>query len=143
MKTLIPLALAASALSAGASFAAGPLDAYRNRARPVLVFSGPADDPATTDQIKRFRKSREALDDRQMTVFVVSANGVRTLAGGRAPSSLDADALRSAYGVKAERFAVVLVGKDGGEKFRGGEAVSASRLIDLVDEMPMRRNEAR
>ena len=144
MNTLIPLALAASTLVAGASAAAaGPLDAYYGRARPVLVFSGAPDDARTNEQIARFRKSQAALDDRQMPVFVVGPKGVRTLDGGRAPASLDAGALRAAYGVTDDGFAVVLVGKDSGEKFRGVEAVGASELIDLVDQMPMRRNEAR
>lgn len=143
MNTLIPLALAASSLFAGASLAAAPLHAYHGRARPILVFSGAPDDPRTTEQVARFRKSRAALDDRQMTVFVVGPKGVRTLDGAPAPAALDAGALRAAYGVKDDGFAVVLVGKDGGEKFRGLKAVGASELIDLVDQMPMRRDEMR
>jgi hypothetical protein len=37
----------------------------------------------------------------------------------------------------------VLVGKDGGEKFRSTEPVLAEKLFDLIVAMPMRRREVR
>jgi hypothetical protein len=41
----------------------------------------------------------------------------------------------------ASDFVVVLVGKDGGEKFRTKKPISVLKLDDLVDAMPMRRQE--
>ena len=38
-------------------------------------------------------------------------------------------------------FAAVLVGRDGGEKFRSSEPVPAEKLFGLIDAMPMRRRE--
>lgn len=51
--------------------------------------------------------------------------------------------LRVEYLTGADEFAVVLIGRDGGEKFRAGEPVSAAELFARVDEMPMRRRELR
>jgi hypothetical protein len=38
-------------------------------------------------------------------------------------------------------FALVLIGRDGGEKFRSYKLVSEKVIFDIVDAMPMRRQE--
>ena len=38
-------------------------------------------------------------------------------------------------------FTVVLIGKDGGEKFRDHQPISVQHLFGLIDAMPMRRAE--
>lgn len=43
----------------------------------------------------------------------------------------------------SKKFTFVLIGRDGGEKFRSNEFVSADKLFALVDAMPMRKNEQR
>ena len=40
-------------------------------------------------------------------------------------------------------FTVVLIGKDGGEKFRAGKPTQAEEFFALIDAMPMRRAEMR
>lgn len=42
-----------------------------------------------------------------------------------------------------ERFAVVLIGKDGGEKYRSCTPISSRNIFDRIDAMPMRRSEIR
>ena len=42
-----------------------------------------------------------------------------------------------------EPFTVILIGKDGGEKFRSTSILSTSRLFAMVDAMPMRQAEIR
>jgi hypothetical protein len=80
----------------------------------------------------------------------------RGLLRGHGPSFEDRDLLttiflenaeateaRNRYGVKPGSFVVVLVGRDGGEKFRSEDPVSAQELFDRIDAMPMRRREMR
>lgn len=38
-------------------------------------------------------------------------------------------------------FHIILIGKDGGEKFRSNEVTSAATLFALIDAMPMRKHE--
>lgn len=38
-------------------------------------------------------------------------------------------------------FTVVLIGKDGGEKLRSHQPVTTKKLFDVVDAMPMRKEE--
>lgn len=134
------IGLAASALASSAQAAATSLEALRWKARPVVVFA-PERSPASGEQINWLRKAAAILTERDMPVFVVGPGGVTTLAGDRA--ALDAARLRMDFGVESDAFAIILVGKDGGEKFRAAAPVEVARLIDLVDAMPMRRQEAR
>lgn len=53
----------------------------------------------------------------------------------------ESDTARSRFGIERGAFAAVLVGKDGGEKFRSEEPVPAEKLFGLIDAMPMRRQE--
>lgn len=41
----------------------------------------------------------------------------------------------------ASPFTFILVGRDGGEKLRSSDVVSAEKLFSLIDAMPMRQNE--
>jgi hypothetical protein len=43
----------------------------------------------------------------------------------------------------ASSFAVVLVGKDGGEKRRSNDVVAVEELFAQIDAMPMRQSERR
>ena len=63
--------------------------------------------------------------------------------GTVAATGSEAASLRSRFHVAPGTFAVVLVGKDGGEKFRATHPVSAAELTTLVDAMPMRQQEMR
>ena len=48
---------------------------------------------------------------------------------------------RERHGVAADEFAVVLIGRDGGEKLRSTSPIPAAELFGKIDEMPMRRRE--
>lgn len=49
--------------------------------------------------------------------------------------------LRERYGIAEGQFAVILIGKDGGEKLRRLEHVPIETIFALIDTMPMRRRE--
>ena len=133
---LISAALAAPAGAAG-------LDAYFGKSRPVIVFAPDRTEGPGAEQLKRLQAARDTLAKRDMPVFVVTRTGVTALSGGRAAATLKAEDLRKTYGVEEDGFAVVLIGKDGGEKLRSTDPVAAEKLTDLVDTMPMRQREAR
>ena len=54
-------------------------------------------------------------------------------------ASDSAAALRRSYKLPADRFTVILIGKDGGEKRRSDTPMSAATLTATIDAMPMRR----
>lgn len=99
------------------------LASMRWQARPVLVFAE-AGDARLDAQMALFEANAEDMADRRNVVVVdTSAES----------------ALRTQF--RPEGFTVVLVGLDGGEKFRSGAVVAPDQLDALIDTMPMRRRE--
>jgi hypothetical protein len=95
--------------------------------RQVLIF-GPAKGTQVMAQWALLEKDSAGLRERDM--FVLLAAGEK--------------ALYQKFGVAAaEPFLILLVGKDGGEKYRSKELTNAQQLFGLVDAMPMRRAEMR
>lgn len=97
--------------------------------RHLLLFAPSADDDRLARMERAMQEHATALSDRDLVVH-------RVVAG--APASL-----RDAYGVPADAFCLILVGKDGGEKLRRHEPVDLSGIFALIDSMPMRRREMR
>lgn len=123
------LGLGLAALTATAS--AAPLDAYRDRAR-VLVLSAPdAADAQLAAQRSALGPVRGGVAERDLVVLEAVGSG----AGARA--------LRAALGLPDDRFWAVLVGKDGGAKLTAAAPIPPQRLFATIDAMPMRRSEMR
>ncbi|MHB2210367.1 DUF4174 domain-containing protein [Methylobacterium sp. CM6257] len=124
------LSLGFAVLAAGPS-SAGPLDAYRDRAR-VLVLSAPdVADAHLKAQRAALRAVRPGLAERDLVVLEAVGTGP------------DARALRAQLGLPAGSFRAVLVGKDGGAKLDAEEPVAPQKLFATIDAMPMRRAEMR
>lgn len=143
----ILLCIAAPLASLGqASTAPSLLAAMRDHDRPVLLFAGP-DDARVQEEYAALQGHAEELRERQMRIVLVTRSPTRadanTPPGTVAATDAEAKALRSRFHVAANQFTVVLLGKDGGEKFRWPQPVPFETLRALVDAMPMRRQEMR
>lgn len=113
------------AASAIGPVSAESLDRWLWESRPILVFAD-AGDPRIAAQMQMFEQDGAALEDRRNIVVLDTAQ--------QSP-------LRARFQPKG--FTVILVGLDGGEKFRSGEIVAPAVLNMLIDGMPMRRQELR
>ena len=125
-----------------------PLRRLRRIARPLVVFAPEAGD-------ERLREQRAAIsavypdfaERDQVLIVVAGENGDVTgppRLAAQVPEVLDpraVAALRKRFGVAGDEFAVILVGKDGGEKLRETEPLSTEALFGTIDAMPMRRRE--
>ncbi|WP_424963476.1 DUF4174 domain-containing protein [Ekhidna sp.] len=58
-------------------------------------------------------------------------------------SEKQAIAIRKAYAIPEGKFMVVLIGKDGTVKMRKDDIVSTREIFQLIDSMPMRKQEMR
>jgi hypothetical protein len=119
MKTMA----AALMIMAAGDLRPGGIEALRWEKRPVLVFAT-AGDPRIDRQLTLFRQNAADMVERRNVVVVDTGEG-GSLRARFAPSG----------------FTVVLVGLDGGEKFRTTEVVSPDTLEGLIDGMPMRQRE--
>lgn len=133
---------AAALVFASPVTASAGMDDFHWSKRPILVFAESADSQQARAQVALFRETPAKLSDRQHVV--ISVFGAHTVTvNGKAANRLSNRALRSQYDVPENRFAVILIGKDGGEKLRVNEVVDPARIYGLVDRMPMRRQEMR
>jgi len=124
---------------------AATLDAYLWQNRLMIIFTPALDDRRLIHQRNLNVHAIEGLKERHMVVFAVIGDRRIGPELGRAPASsaAAAEVLRQRFGVAPGHFAIVLVGKDGTEKYRADDLVDPSVIFDIVDGMPMRRREMR
>jgi hypothetical protein len=108
--------------------------------RLLLVFAPTVEDPLLQSQQRLLAPRKDGVDERHMRIIEIAASNTVTVNGQR-DSDLDASRLRRSYAVPTDAFAVILVGKDGGEKGRWTEPVSLDDVFDMIDAMPMRQEE--
>ncbi len=151
---LLPV-LASSVLFA-MSFHAETLDAQpapslsslKDKSRVLLVFASTDRDPLFQQQIALLDRHRDAMRERDLVVIPVlvqagPVNGPDTIRTIHPPVASDADQidLRHRFHVPAGEFTVILIGKDGGSKLTQHDPVSAEKVEQIIDAMPMRRDE--
>ena len=115
------------------------LSPYQWQNRLLLVFAPSPEDGAYEEQRRLLENEDAALKDRDLLVFYLFGD-----AGGLEHPSLEiAATLRERYAVPENALTVILIGKDGGEKERYSEPVEPDVLYEVIDAMPMRRQEMR
>ncbi|MFB6247770.1 MAG: DUF4174 domain-containing protein [Salinibacter sp.] len=124
------------------------LEAHQWEHRLLFVFapSGAADSLAAQEE--RFEGHDPGFRDRDLRLLTLRgpADGtIRTAPGAEARplTTTAAERLYDRFDVPTDAFRVVLVGKDGTEKRRDAEPVTARSLFDTIDAMPMRQREMR
>ena len=140
----VAAATAAAVMALAAPYAlmdAEAMSTYRWKNRPFVVFAPDEGDPRLERQLEVVRLNNREFVARDMVVLAVTGNEVATVLGHG--QSLTAEQLRSRYNISGGGFRSVLVGKDGSVKLFESEPVSAKRLFELIDSMPMRRQEMR
>ena len=115
------------------------LEARQWNARPLPVFGPSEDDDRVRMQLDWIERDVSGLAERAMDD--VRVIGLRGVANGIPMAATDASRLRARFDVAETDFAVVLVGKDGGEKLRSDQPIALSEVFTVIDAMPMRRRE--
>jgi hypothetical protein len=106
-----------------------PLARYRWKQRLVLVFAPVATSPQRAEQRRLLQARQRDADARELLVLDVL------------PTTPGAVKIRQRFGVRPDEFRVLLIGKDGGEKYRSDQPVPAQDFFDRIDAMPMRQQE--
>lgn len=106
------------------------LKAYKDRNRVLLVFAPSSEDEKYLEQKRLIKAYEDGLRERDLVVLELLEGEQATV-------------LRDDFEVTDGLFAVILIGKDGGEKERFFDPVEPTRLFSLIDQMPMRRREMR
>jgi hypothetical protein len=126
--------LAAAALCAGMAPSNDWFRPWRYRARLLLVFAPGEWSPLL--QRQRTLVSAASAGSAERDLALLEVVGYHC-----SDSRVTGTALRQVYRVPMDRFSVVLLGKDGEEKWRSNDPVSSQSLFAMIDSMPMRRRE--
>lgn len=95
--------------------------------RKLYIFADQENAAKVEQQLFLLNKEPEGIKERDLKVIVVEKDNV----------------LFKKYHVQNNAFTVILVGKDGFEKYRTKELLPTEKLFALIDAMPMRRAEMR
>ncbi len=126
---------------------------YQWKNRILVVFSDSKDNPLFQRQMQLFFKNQEELQERDLVIFqVFEKEGI--MPNQKPISSSDIEKLKKRFDFSFEydkienksknKFAVFLVGKDGGTKLKiENETLTLEKLFGTIDAMPMRQNEMR
>lgn len=91
--------------------------------RLVIIFENEKSD----EQINKFTQSRTEFRERDMKIVFVEKSYKKEFTGH--------------YNGRIEHPAIYLIGKDGFLKFESDELVSDNIIYDIIDKMPMRKQE--
>lgn len=133
------LVTGAAALGPAEAMAA-ELSDYRWEHRPLLLFAPTDSDPRLVETMRRIEASRCDFVDRDMVLGRIVTEGTSTL-DGHVVDPTQAQRLASEFGIDADSFSVVLIGKDGGEKLRVAGVPDLQAIYAVIDGMPMRARE--
>ncbi|MBU3750415.1 MAG: DUF4174 domain-containing protein [Mycobacterium sp.] len=138
-------AIAATVLATGAALmpaqaAAAELSDYLWQSRPLLLFAPTDSDPRLVETLRLLAASQCDIADRDMVLGRIVTEGTSTL-DGQFVDTDQAQRLRSEFGIGANSFSVVLIGKDGGEKMRVTDVPDLAAIYAVIDGMPMRGRE--
>ena len=92
--------------------------------RKLLIFADP-DLVLKRQQSALIEKEAAGIKERELTVVLVKKE----------------KNLYEKYKVKYHQFTVILIGKDGYEKYRTNNLLEMIQLFSIIDAMPMRKNE--
>ena len=108
--------------------------------RPLLIFAPNHHDDRLQKITDHLRQKRCDLDDRDMIIGIIVKQG-RSSLDDLTLSPQNAAAMRGNYRINNDQFAVLLIGKDGGEKYRLYDIPDLDEIFVMIDGMPMRQDE--
>jgi hypothetical protein len=116
------------------------LSAYQWKNRLLFLFATSEEDPSYLSLKKEIDHQAMEVLDRDLLITHVFEKGEGRLGKVRLNHG-QALLLRKHLSVPLGQFVVILIGKDGGEKFRQDRNVELREIFKIIDVMPMRRQE--
>ena len=121
------------------------LSACQWQHRIVLIFAPSERSLDYQRQMQQWDMLEDSIveDIQERDLKLVEILGTTGLVDGQRISPVSAERLRQQFGVVAEDFTVILIGKDGTEKQRSQTPVDPIMIFRTIDAMPMRQQEMR
>ena len=115
------------------------LEKHRWQHRVLLVYTQTEQDDPLHKQLRSLRWNREGMTERKLIVYQVFPSGYKRDVMEKRPMKEYDE--QCSFPNSNKRFEVVLIGLDGTVKERWPYWVQADALFEVIDQMPMRRQE--
>jgi len=96
--------------------------------RCVYIFADKADNINVVQQVNLLKADAKGIAERHIVFKVITWSATN-------------QQQYTKWGIANTPFTVILIGIDNGEKLRSHQPVTLSKLFDVIDNMPMRREE--
>lgn len=110
--------------------------------RLILLLTEDVDNENFKSQMLELESGAKALEDRKVLVYQVSKHKMK-LGFSENAKWTAATNLYKKYDENGSPFEFYLIGLDGKVKLQDTNCVSIDKILDLIDTMPMRKNEMR
>lgn len=123
---------------AAASSFSYPADSIHWNHRSILFFA-PEKDHHVQEFIMQTLMNDCQLRERDIKTVIITGDGFNQPANLFSPE--DIRFLAQKYNISSDAHTAILIGKDGLEKYRWGEKTNWRYLTELIDSMPLRKQE--
>tara|TARA_R100000935_G_C2707988_1_gene112916 strand:- start:92 stop:520 length:429 start_codon:yes stop_codon:yes gene_type:complete len=110
--------------------------------RIILLLTEDLEDHNFTNQLKELETGLKALEERNVIVYQVYQHQMK-MGLAKDANWTAATNLYKKYDEKNTAFEFYLIGLDGKVKLQDYNCISIDKIVDLIDSMPMRKNEIR
>ena len=138
LKSAIPLLLI---LLSAMSLNAQDLSKHQWKDRLILIIAENEKNEKFQEQLTELQKNQKGLKDRKLVIYQILPEKYST--GFQINNWKNSAKLYKKYKAEESDFHIILIGLDGGKKLYQTEILSAEKLFDTIDSMPMRQSEMR
>ena len=118
------------------------LDQFQWKNRLLLIFAPDVNDEFFQKLQGEIIAQKAGVEDRDLVVFEILEKDISRMNATQLDRPV-ADSIRNRFGAPQHKFTLLLVGKDGGIKMKRHDQANLKEVFDLIDSMPMRKNEMR
>ncbi|MDE3743878.1 DUF4174 domain-containing protein [Maribacter polysaccharolyticus] len=122
------------------------LNAHKWKNRILIVKTLNSDSEKFYEQLNEFKNSNNGLKERKIVLYKViqdEFSSINFTNNGSVHSGKVSEITPQNILDKNEDFEVILIGLDGGIKFKQNEVLLKEKLFRIIDSMPMRKSEIR
>ena len=118
------------------------LDQFKWKNRLLFLFAPDGGNPIFQKFQNEIKLQTAEVEDRDLVVFEVLEKGPSRMNRTQLDRQV-ADSIRNRFNAPRHKFTLILIGKDGGTKMKRHAQTRLKEVFELIDSMPMRKNEMR
>jgi hypothetical protein len=118
------------------------LTQFQWKNRLLFLFAPDRNHPFYKHLDRQIIEQKSEVEDRDLVIFSILLQGLSHM-NTTAIDREEADSIRDQFMIPPQEFSLILIGKDGGIKFKRNDQIDLAEVFELIDSMPMRRNEMR